>query len=341
MKAVLIEAANKLAIRDIPESPLGDYQARTRLICGSICNSTDRKLLEGTFPGCTDFPALLGHEAVGEVLEIGAKVRNYRVGDLVIRPYQLYRDDPSGRDYGIREYFGSFGEFGKVVDQWAQWEDRVAERGDFDNPHQILPAGVDPAVGVMSITLKETLSWTRRFGIGPGMSVLVFGTGPVGATFALWAKQAGARQVILAGRTDASIERAATLCAPDATINIGSGDVVDAVREMTSGGVDRVIEGVGDNTIIDSGLQCLAEGGVLGVYGVPESTQEKARFADDPQVKNIAPDEAEVHDEFFQMVAGGTVDPMAFMTHRVPFADIDEGFRLLREREAFKVILDW
>jgi len=345
MDAVVIEAADRLAIREVPVSVMGDYQARTRLVAGSICNSTDRKLLEGTFPGCTNFPAVLGHEAVGEVIEVGAKVRNYHVGDLVIRPRQYYV-----KEVGIREYFGSFAETGLVTDQWAVMEDDPSVKpGGFLHPQQVLPPGVDAAMGVLAITLKETLSWTHRAGIGPGMWVLVFGTGPVGAAFAMYARALGASQVILAGRTPSSIERAVAACergipgcGPTATINVAEGRVPERVREMTGGvGVDRVIEGVGDTWIIDVGVACLAPEGFVGVYGVPPSTQSKAAHAQDPRVRYISPDEAEVHDEFFGMVAARRIDPFAFASHRMSVHDIGRGFNLLRDRTAFKVLLDW
>lgn len=338
MKAILIEGANKLAFRDAPELPLGDYEARTRLIAGSLCNSTDRKLLEGTFGGCTNWPAVLGHEAVGEVLELGAKVRNYQRGDLVIRPYQFYP-----KEVGIREYFGSFAEQGKVIDKWAMWQDDpTLERSPFGNHHQVLPPGTDPVVGVLAITLKETLSWTRRFEIGPKTRVLVFGTGPVGTAFILFSKMLGAPQVILAGRTPSSIKRAAAICHPDATLDITKGRVPERVRELTNGaGADRVVEGVGATSIIDTGIECLAEGGLVGLYGVPPSTDKKAKHANDARVRNIAPVESEVHDELFGMIRAKKLDPMAFMSHRLPFAEIERGFDLLRKREAFKVVLDW
>jgi L-iditol 2-dehydrogenase len=337
MKGIIIEAVNRLAIVDLPEAPLSDYEARTRLVCGSLCNSTDRKLLEGTFPGCTNFPAVLGHEAVGEVVEVGSKVRKFSIGDLVIRPYQFYPED-----YDIRQYFGSFAETGKVVDKEAQWEDGVEQSGDLLNPHQVLPSGIEPDVGVMAITLKETLSFMKRFEVGAGTSVAVFGTGPVGATFVAWAKILGASHVVLLGRTPESIERAAALCNPDATMDITGENVPERLRELSGGaGFDRVVEGVGDSRIIDWGVDALTEEGMVGVYGVPPSTQDKASHADDPRVKYITQDEAEVHEEFFEHVAADRIDPMSYMSHRMAHNEIEQGFAVLRDRSAFKVMLDW
>jgi len=337
MRGVVIEAVGQLALTDVPETPLGEYEARTQLVCASICNSTDRKLVDGTFPGCTNFPALLGHEAVGKVIEVGAKVRNYRVGDLVIRPRQYYENS----EIDLEEYFGSFADRGKVTDQWARIDDGLVEPDELGHPQQVLPAGCDPAVGVMAITYKETLSWMRRFSVGPETSVAVFGTGPVGVCFVLWAKYLGARQTILVGRTESSIKRAAEYCEPDAIVNTLAGDVADRIRDVSGGrGVERVVEGVGDNRIIDWGLDCITENGLVGVYGVPPNNQESATHARDTRVRYITPDEAEVHAEFFRLVAEERIDPMQIATHRLPLSEIERGFDALASRDAFKVLLD-
>jgi len=338
MNAVLIERAHELGFREVPEAPMGDYHARTRLVAGSICNSTDAKLLHGTFPGCTAFPAALGHEAVGEVTAVGVKVRNYRVGDLVIRPRVCFPPE-----FNIREYFGSFADFAYVTDQWAMDDDNPPTGARaFGHPQQVLPAGTDPMLGVLSITLKETLSWIRRFAVGKGHRVLVFGTGPVGTAFVLFSRMAGAKQVILAGRTESSIRRAAELCHPDTSVNVTDPHFVARVHEITNGeGVDRAIEGVGDTSVIDLAVPCLSPEGQIGLYGVAPSTQAKALHANHPRVRAISPDESEVHEEFFSLVREGRIDALAFLSHRLPIRDIGRGFSLLANREAFKVGLDW
>ncbi len=337
MKGIVIERAGELRAREVPAGTMSDYRARVHVVSGSICNSTDRKLLEGTFPGCTEFPAVLGHEAVGEVVEVGSRVRNYETGDLVIRPRMYY-----GAGTAMREYFGSFAEEAFVTDQWAIDEDDPPETpAKFGHPQQVVPPGFSAEAGVLSITLKETLSWIRRFGIGEGQRVVVFGTGPVGVAFSLFSRALGASQVVLVGRTAPSIERAAELCSPDAALNVSEGNVSERIVEITSGGADRVVEGVGDTAIIDQGIACLAEGGEVGIYGVPPTTQEKAKHAADPRVKYIDPDESEVHEEFFEMVSRGQIDPQAFASHTVHFDRTGEGFDLLGRREAFKVLLHW
>ena len=67
MKAIIAEEAGRLAIRDIPEPVMGPYDARVETVAGSLCNSTDTKILHGEFAG--PLPTILGHEAVGRIVE--------------------------------------------------------------------------------------------------------------------------------------------------------------------------------------------------------------------------------------------------------------------------------
>ncbi|MDP2990512.1 MAG: alcohol dehydrogenase catalytic domain-containing protein, partial [Kiritimatiellota bacterium] len=169
MKAIVVESVNRLSVRDVPEPEPNEYQARVKMLAASLCNSTDTKILHGEFAG--PLPTVLGHEAVGRVLEVGAKVRHYRVGDLVVRP----RIGPIPR-LGLGVAFGSFVEIGLVTDKWARAEDEG--RAQPWNDQTKADADWDPMTLVQTITLKETLSFLRNLGIRQGDSVLIFGTGP-------------------------------------------------------------------------------------------------------------------------------------------------------------------
>ena len=84
MITVAVQKPNLLEIVKIPEPTPGPYEARIRSEAACLCNMTDRKLVEGHFPGVEDYPLLLGHETVGVVDAVGEKVRSFKVGDRVI-----------------------------------------------------------------------------------------------------------------------------------------------------------------------------------------------------------------------------------------------------------------
>ena len=251
MKAIVVEAVNKVAIWDIPEPPVGEYQAKAKVVAGSLCNSTDMKILHGEFAGPP--PAILGHEAVGRIVEIGPKVRNYKVGDLVVRP----------RIGGVAKLhlnaaFGSFVEYGAVTDAWAKAEDEGRQRPWHDQT--TAGAEWDPQALVQTITLKETLSFLRNFGVAKGRSLLIFGTGPVGVSFALWGSHLGCNPVIVVGRRDEACRRAVEFGRATHTINNRKERVPDAVRRIVPDGVTHAIEAIGDNNVLRDCLDSLADG---------------------------------------------------------------------------------
>ena len=328
MKAIVAEEVNKVGIWDVPEPEAGEYQAKAKVVAGSLCNSTDTKILHAEFAG--PLPAILGHEAVGRVIEVGPKVRNYKLGDLVVRPAV-----GSYPELGLSAGFGSFVEYGLVTDAWAQAEDEGRERPW----HAQVAAGADwdPQTLVQMITLKETLSFLRNFRVGKGHSLLIFGTGPVGVSFSLWGRYLGCDAVIVVGRRDAACKRAVSFGRATHTINNKKQNVPEAVREITGEGVTHAIEAIGENDVLRDCLDSLAPGGQVGIYGVPPSSQGRSPLLDDPRISSAGPNEAMVDEEVKNAVKAGRIPAREFVTHELDCTDCARGFELLASREAFKV----
>jgi L-iditol 2-dehydrogenase len=110
MKSIAVIKPNELKVVDIPMPKYDDCQALVKTLASGICGS-DRKIIHGTFKNIEEYPTLLGHEAVGEVVEIGKNVENFKVGDRVLIPYH---DDPES---GYQSAWGAFSEYG-VVNDW-------------------------------------------------------------------------------------------------------------------------------------------------------------------------------------------------------------------------------
>ena len=75
------------------------------------------------------FPGILGHESVGKVIKVGKKVKNYKIGDLVLRPAAVYPGQRLGEYYSL---FGGFAEFGVATDYKAEIEDTEKVESDFN-----------------------------------------------------------------------------------------------------------------------------------------------------------------------------------------------------------------
>ena len=116
MKAAITNGEGKVWIEDIPAPVPNDYQCLCRnLVCAS-CTGTDKKHIHNKLPWAQKYPGILGHESVGVVVETGAKVKNYQVGDMVIRPTPAY---PGTTYHGFTSLWGGFSELGLVTDAAA------------------------------------------------------------------------------------------------------------------------------------------------------------------------------------------------------------------------------
>jgi len=335
MRAAIVEAPGHLAIRRVPDQEIGPYQALVRTEACSICNATDTKILHGQLPfvGRDQYPGLLGHESTGTVVEVGPKVRQFQVGDRVLR---VWATAP-----GYHSFWGGFAELGLVTDRAAAQADGIEPLpGPFHAGMQVVPAEIEPGAATQLITLKETLSYLRRCGTAPGRSLLIMGTGPVGLAMCYLARQAlGLAPILVLGRREAALERARSFGA-EVTVNIQSEDAAAAIRRVVPRGVDVAIDAVGHADLLRLGLSVLAEGGRLGSYGIQAAEAEPLDgLRADPRVYPPSCDESEVHDELLAWVRQGTIDPGRFVTHRLPLERLAEGFELIEARAAVKVVV--
>ena len=86
MRAVAVFEPGKVGIVEVATPRPDPYEVLVKSEIAYICNATDRKVVSGHFPGMgrEAYPLLLGHETVGRVVEKGAKVRSFAVGDRVL-----------------------------------------------------------------------------------------------------------------------------------------------------------------------------------------------------------------------------------------------------------------
>ena len=225
MKAAVVTQWDKLEVMDVPVPKIGPYEALVKIKVCSLCNGTDLKIIAGHLPWVpeSDLPVILGHESVGEVVEVGAKVKNFKVSDRVFRP--------GGPTEGFGSGWGGFAEFGRVTDVKAHAEDPQAPPIVHGAAPMLdrIPPEVDDEDAAIAITIKETLSWLWKFGLKPLSSVVITGVGPVGLSFIENCRLLGAGKIISLGRRDEARERALAFGA-DHYINVTKGDALEAIR---------------------------------------------------------------------------------------------------------------
>ncbi|HEX2145766.1 MAG TPA: zinc-dependent alcohol dehydrogenase [Glycomyces sp.] len=255
MKAVVWHGTGDIRLDEVADPKIQESSdAIVRITRSAICG-TDLHMVRGTMPGMVE-GTILGHEAVGEVVEVGPAVRGFSPGDRVVVPssigcgtcsycragYYAQCDtaNPNGPGAGTC-FFGGPESTGPIDGLQAEYA-RV--------PYAMtsLVRVPDTVTDDQAILLSDIFP-TAWFGaklaeVGPGDNVLVLGAGVVGQFAIASAKRQGAGRVFvvdgIASRLDKAREQNAE------TIDFNHEDPVAAVKELTGGiGVDRVIEAVG------------------------------------------------------------------------------------------------
>lgn len=342
VRAVTVPEPGRLEFADLPMPSYNEYECLVEILTCSICSGTDTHILHDQFP-LRAYPCVLGHESIGRVIEVGAAVRNFRPGDLVLRPAAVRPGDTLG---GYHSMFGGFAEYGVVADAAAIQADapgpQPPRRPPFAAAQQVVPADFDPDLAGAFITFKETLSFLLRLGVQPGRSLLILGSGVVGLSFTLGAKLIGATPVIVTGRRREPLEVARSFGAGH-VVNVSAEDLTERVRAYTNGqGAAFAVEAIGDWEAVQAGIRPLADGGQIGIYGVPPGRKASFDFAGAPRnwsLRFIQPKEEEVHQQVLDQMRLGLVDLRRFVSHTVGFEEIEAGFDLVQRKIACKVVV--
>jgi len=344
MKALIVTEQHTLELRDISPPEPGPYEALVKILACAICGTTDRELIKGTQPYNKQYPAVLGHESVGEVVEVGDKVTSFKKGDWVTRATAM----PGGRMRdGVYSCWGGFAEYGIVSDRIAREADGEANaKYDYTALRQnVVPTtrgAPDLAQATLSISLGETASWIRGAGPLGGKRVCVAGTGIAGLSCALWAKLAGAKAVTVTGRRKVRLDLARDLAA-DHVVNVKEvDDVAGAIKELNGGGVDVFCEAVGQKDQLRIAMGCLGKNGVAAIYGVvPEGhyDMDSASFRSNVTVCTPMAEEHLAFDWALNMQQRGVIPTEKLMTHQWPFADAVKAFEQVDRGDVVKGML--
>lgn len=247
--------------KDVPAC--GPLDAIVRPIAVSPCTSDIHTVWEGAIGERTDM--ILGHEAVGEIVEVGSLVKDLKVGDRVIVPAIT-------PDWGSLEAQAGYSmHSGGMLSGWKFSNFKDGVFGEYFHVNEadanlaILPDSLDPASAVMLSDMVPTgFHGVELADVQFGDSVCVVGIGPVGLMAVAGAALRGASRLYAVGSRPNCVEAARFYGATD-IINYRDGDIVAQIMEKTHGrGVDRVIVAGGDNDTFIQAVQMVRPGGRIG-----------------------------------------------------------------------------
>ena len=338
MKAAILRGPGVLGVEDIPMPKVGEYDALCRLLYGGTCTGTDLHLIAGEWPWGLKYPFVLGHESIGRVIEVGPRVRNLKVGDVVTRV-----GVPPAPDGAFQVYWGGFAEYGVARDHWAMREDGLEARlWNGARINQLIGPEVDPADATMLITWRETYSYLERMGVKPGSRVLVIGTGGNGLSFVAHAANAGAALTAVvggAGRREIAARLGAGAFA-DYTVADWPKDLAARCPE----GVEIIVDSVGKKGALDAALPLLKPGGIVGIFGMDDyaaTALNPRRARGTFTVYNGGYDAAEVHAQVVALMVAGKLRARDWFGDAPPFPldRITDAFAAVRARRVVKAVV--
>jgi threonine 3-dehydrogenase len=336
---VKAQAGPGAEIREVAVPACGPGELLLRVRRAGVCG-TDLHIYEWDrwSQGRLKPPVTLGHEFVGDVIEVGAGVTRYQPGDRVSCESHVVCGAclacrtgnghvcENTRILGV-DVNGGFAEFVAVpaVNAWRT------------------PANITIDVAAVMEPLGNAVH-TAFSGPLSGCNIAVTGCGPIGLFAVGVARAAGAARVFASDVSPYRLDLARRMQA-DAVIDPTKEDFVARIQQLTGGrGLDGVLEMSGNPSAVRDGLAALRNGGRLSLLGLPKESFEldwnRLVIFKGITIHGIIG--RRMYETWYQMdnlLGSGRLDVRPAITHVMPMREFDAAIALLRSGQAGKVVL--
>jgi D-arabinitol dehydrogenase (NADP+) len=327
VKAAVLEAVKKVAIRDVPEPAIGPRDVLVRAKACGICG-TDVHIWEGDF--FPTFPLIPGHELAGEVVKIGAQVDDLKVGDRVMvdptvtceechfcminRQNHCLRWNAVGvtRD-------GGFAEFVRVPAKNCYRFERVSfGEAAFCEPLACVVFGQD------------------RARIDIGSEILILGAGPIGQLHLQASRVNGAAAVTVVDMVESKLQMAREDGASDTVI--ADNALESKLKKIAPYGFDVVIDATGVSKVLGDSLKFVKNGGKYLVFGVcgPHDKVEISPFEIYRRDLEIIGSFAirRTYDRAFKLMEHGAVNVKKLISEALRVEELPRGLEMMKKGQS-------
>jgi len=319
MKALMFYGKEDLRFVEIDKPRISENDVLLKIKKVGICG-TDLHIYHGGMAVPT--PLVIGHEFVGEVAEIGANVKNVKVGERAVAEHVANCHECKYCLMGRKNLCLKPTVFGL---------DRPGALAEYMSiPSELvyaLPEGMDYDAGVLVEPLSIAVYAVRKSGLKKGDEIAVIGQGPIGLFVDQIASLIGAKVTgvdVLPSRLDYALDRGLVAN----RINSKEENALENILRTNPLGVSCVFEVVGRQETFGLALEIVDKGGkvmVLGVFSTPASVE----------MMKIVKKELEVcgawtclnsFPETIELLASGKISTSDFITHRYSFSDAIQAF---------------
>ncbi|MBZ5759247.1 MULTISPECIES: NAD(P)-dependent alcohol dehydrogenase [Rhizobium] len=267
MRALVLERQHELALRDIDlPQEVGAGQVKIKIHTVGVCGSDVHYYTHGRIGGfIVTAPMVLGHEAAGTVVEIGAGVTHLKIGDRVCM-------EPGIPDANSRASRLGMYNVDPAVVFWATPPVHGVLTPYVVHPANYtfkLPDNVSFAEGAMVEPFAVGMQAASKARIAPGDTAVVLGAGPIGTMVAIAALAGGCSRVIVADLAQPKLDIAAQYQGI-IPVNIRETKLLDALNLLTDGwGADVVFECSGSPKAWETIMELPRPGGAIVAVGLP------------------------------------------------------------------------
>lgn len=343
MKAAILETIDApLVIGDVELTSLSAGQVLVKVLASGICGAQLQEIA-GLKGNAKFVPHLLGHEGCGIVEEIGAGVTTVKKGDKVVMHWR--KGDGIESDFPTYEYKGKKMGSGKVT-TFSEYsivsENRITTIPQ-DTPVELaalLGCGLSTALGTINNEAKVQF----------GESVMVIGTGGLGANLIAAAKLASAYPIVAVDIHDSKKELALSMGA-HLFINTKNEAISEALASAFSiKNIDVIIDTAGNKIATESAVPLLSGIGRYIMVGQPKPGDSielinAYHFFDGEgktfratQGGNFSP--ATDIPRYVRMAKGGVLSTENIITHRMKLEQVNEAIELVRNGEAGRILIE-
>jgi len=344
MKALVYHGPDRKAWEEVPDPEITDEgDAIVRVDTTTICG-TDLHILGGDVPEVYA-GRILGHEAVGTVVEVGDNVHRLSPGDRVL----VSCISACGTCRFCRE-----GRYGQCLEGggWVLGHKINGTQAEYvrvpyaDTSTYRIPDGVsDEAILMLADILPTGYEvGVLAGGVRPGDVVAVIGAGPVGLAAIATARLFSPSHIVAVDLSDARLKKAMEFGA-DITVNDSHEDTVAVIKDLTGRlGADVAIEAVGVPVTFELAVRLARPGGRIaniGVHGHPAVLHLEEQWARDITITTGLVD-ASSTPTLMRLVNTGQLDAGRFVTHRFSMDEFEQAYDVFGDAAsngALKVVL--
>jgi L-iditol 2-dehydrogenase len=334
VKAAVLREAGRLGPESWPRPLIGAGELLLQLRGCGLCGSDIAKIGAAG----TKVPVVLGHEIVGDVVEIGADVRGFAVGDRAVAAHHV----PCGVCHfccrGSESMCAAFKTSNLDPGGFAEYV-RVPAVNVRHATFKVPPHVSDEAASFVE-PLACVLRAVRRARVEPGDTAAVIGLGSIGCLFVQLLRRAGARVI----GVDLLAERFALARRLGAEAAGAPESAGPLLRGLSDGrGADHVVVTGGGTTVLPWATAALRDGGAIHYFAggdgealpLPLDTLYKRELTLTATYSSSPADLAAA----FTLVVDGHVSTALLVSHRLPLDRVDEGVALMRRQAALKVFV--